>query len=268
MTDKLAVCVGNNYPGTDYELSGCRNDALDWAALLGDQGYETVVLFEPTAAQLMGELETAIARVGWGDRLVFTYSGHGTWVPDTDGDEADRRDEAMVMHELELVTDDELQRLFAGVHTGAGALILSDSCHSGTVSRFLEAPADPDSPRGRAIRTRRPRFLPPTMFAPNLSEARARTLEQTRAGIPRKTVNLISGCADPEYSYDAWFTDPVDGTDRPNGAFTRAAIDAYRPGQSLARWFRRIRANLPNDDYPQSPQLTTTSLYRRYARAL
>ncbi len=257
MTDRIAVCVGNNYPGTDYELAGCRNDALDWASLLDDQGYETVVLFEPTKADLLTELKRAIARVGWGDRLVFTYSGHGTWTPDVDGDEADRRDEAMVMRDLELVTDDEIQTVFSGVHAGAGALILSDSCHSGTVSRFVGQ----DTARRSDVRTV-PRFLPPTRFAPNLSETRAAELEQRTAGTPRKTANLVSGCADPEYSYDAWFGD------RPNGAFTRAAIDAYRPGVSLSAWFRGIRRTLPSADYPQSPQLTTTSLYRRYARAL
>lgn len=257
MSDRIALCVGNNYPGTPYELSGCVNDANDWAARLEAAGYATWVMLEPTAADMLDVLERKIAATGWGDRFVFTYSGHGTWVPDVDGDEADRRDEAMVAGDMELVLDDALQAVFAKVARGAGALILSDSCHSGTVSRFMSPPGH-TPPADGAV----PRFIPPTAFTRNLSETRVAELEARPASTPRPTANLISGCRDTEYSYDAWFGD------RPNGAFTRAAIDAYRPGQSLARWFRAIRATLPNDDYPQTPQLTTSSLYRRYAAAL
>ena len=35
MAKKLALCIGiNDYPGTDSDLSGCVNDANDWAANL------------------------------------------------------------------------------------------------------------------------------------------------------------------------------------------------------------------------------------------
>jgi len=32
---KRALCIGiNDYPGTDFDLSGCVNDAHDWAQAL------------------------------------------------------------------------------------------------------------------------------------------------------------------------------------------------------------------------------------------
>jgi hypothetical protein len=38
--EKRALCIGiNNYPGTQNDLSGCVNDANDWAAVLGKHGF-------------------------------------------------------------------------------------------------------------------------------------------------------------------------------------------------------------------------------------
>lgn len=253
----MAVCVGINYPGTSAQLQGCVNDANDWAALLKGAGYDTALLLdgEATRAAIVSALSTAVAQMRWGDRLVFTYSGHGTWVPDRDGDEADQRDEALCpvdFREGRLITDDELQGIFAAVPRGANALILSDSCHSGTVARNLVGAVSPG----------RPRFVSPSEFT-SLTEERAVELEaRVDATSPRKTASLISGCADQEYSYDAWFGS------RANGAMTRAAIDSYQPGVKLGAWFKAIRAKLPSADYPQTPQLTTSSAYRKYARAV
>ncbi len=94
---KLAVCVGNNYPGTNAELNGCVNDAYDWATCLESSGYLSKVMVEATKKEVLEQLTTMVARATYGDRIVFTYSGHGTWIPDRDGDEADYRDEVLCM---------------------------------------------------------------------------------------------------------------------------------------------------------------------------
>ena len=79
---------------------------------------------------------------------------------------------------------------------------------------------------------------------------------------------LLSGCDDHEYSYDAY----IDG--RYNGAFTRTALDVLTqtvPANvtpkplSYDRWHDIISHRLPNDYYPQSPQLYG-SAYRRRGR--
>jgi hypothetical protein len=245
---KYALCVGNNYPGTDNELAGCVNDMNDWADLLDNNGYDVHVMEEASAENTLYNLHATVGELGWGDRLIFTYSGHGTWMPDQSGDESDFRDEALYMADGSLIMDDELNEVWLGIPYGAGVLTLSDSCHSGTVTRFAQfAP--------QAV----PRFISPAQFT-NLSHSEARDIERVTTTAPsRKTSSLISGCADEEYSYDAWFGG------RANGAFSRAAIDAYTPGASLARWFNNIRVR---PVYPQTPQLTAASLYRRYAKAL
>lgn len=258
MNKRYALCVGNNYPGTSAELSGCVNDANDWHDLLVEVGYDEVLtVLEATKAETLGYLKSLVARARFGDRVVFTYSGHGSWIPDRDGDEVDRRDEVLVAADYMqggLITDDELQEVASGLRYGASLLILSDSCHSGTVNRLLSStPHNPD---------RKPRFLSPAdLPTVGISVERAVDLEQKLAGASRRTANLVSGCADQEYSYDASF----DG--RPNGAFSRVAIDTWEPNIALGRWHKKIREHLPNSWYPQTPQLTA-SRYRKYTRAI
>lgn len=253
---KYALCMGNNYPGTDAELQGCVNDAQDWEQLLRGEGYEITVLTEATKAEAVRDLTEMVGRAKLGDRVVFTYSGHGSWVPDRSGDEADGRDECLVMTDYQaggLLLDDELQEIFDRLSTGAGALILSDSCHSGTVARMVMETAETVA----AV----PRFLPPSEFL-DISTEEAVRREEVPASAPRKTASLISGCADTEYSYDAHFGS------RANGAFTYHALDAYEDTMTLSRWYRAIRRVLPSAEYPQTPQLTAQSTYRRYLTAL
>ena len=98
-----ALCIGiNDYPGTESDLSGCVNDAHDWSAMLAARGYAVRQMFDGEATkaamvQAMGELIGAARN---GDSVVITYSGHGTWVPDTSGDEPDGRDEGLCPHDI------------------------------------------------------------------------------------------------------------------------------------------------------------------------
>jgi hypothetical protein len=255
---KYAVVIGTNYEGASYQLSGCVNDAYDWTALLATTGHGVTPLIgrDATRSAILAELDKAVTRARWGDRIVVTYSGHGTWVPDYDGDELDGRDEAWCPDDMQtagLITDDDLSSVFKDARTGVGILVLSDSCFSGTMTRLLGDEA------AKGVK-----FLPPYMVTRAGDVVRTAEAE-TRLPVSRTytdQASLISGCAEPEVSYDAWFGR------RANGAFTRAAIDAYRQGMSLAAWHNAIRDVLPSGDYPQSPQLVPASPYRRYAKAL
>ena len=95
---KRALCVGiNDYPGTNSDLSGCVNDANDWAAALKTRKYDTVVLLDKKATRkgIVTALNELIQGAQAGDSLVFTFSGHGSWLPDDNGDEPDGRDEML-----------------------------------------------------------------------------------------------------------------------------------------------------------------------------
>lgn len=257
MTDR-AVVVGTNYQGTDYELSGCLNDALDWGALLGGKGYLVTPLLGSAAIRDVIEetLLREVAALGWGDRLVVTYSGHGTYVPDRNGDEVDGYDEAWCPDDMQtagLITDDTLGSIFDTARTGVGILVLSDSCYSGTMTRFA-----PDARPGDV------RFLHPARIAsvPQVSSGNEERSEPLRRDYNSRA-SLVSGSSEWDVSYDAWFGS------RANGAFTRAAIDAYQSGMSLSAWHKATVALLASwKQFPQVPQLLAASAYRKYLRAL
>lgn len=256
MARKFAVCVGiNDYPGSQNDLSGCVNDARDWQDLLTKAGYtaSTLIDSEATKAAVVQLLEGLVHEARFGDRIVFTYSGHGSWVPDADGDEADGRDEAIVLYDFMsggLLLDDEINEIFSKRRFGVRVTIFSDSCFSGSVYKFVEVNPSEDTRRKR-------RFMPPSVFLdPKKLETASKVRHKDLSS--RTTTALISGCSDLEYSYDAW----ING--RANGAFTHFAIQAYKQGTTLKSWYNRIRWSLPSQSYPQTPQLNASAWQRTW----
>ncbi|HEU4408500.1 MAG TPA: caspase family protein [Polyangiaceae bacterium] len=250
---KQALCVGiNNYPGTKSDLSGCVNDARDWAQELGARGYRVKVLLDKQATRraIVSALTKLVTGAVAGDSLVFTYAGHGSWLPDDDDDELDGRDEMLCPYDVgdeQYLLDDDLAKIFKKKARGARLYFISDSCHSGSVTRFA---ADPLSSAGRMPKIR---LLPPLEFVKD-KKTRERVALASRTSRSSRgeayPALLLSGCKDVEFSYDADF----DG--RPNGAMTRAALEALRQDPATPQeWFRAIRARLPSQMYPQTPQL-------------
>jgi hypothetical protein len=267
VSQKLALCIGiNNYPGTGNDLSGCVNDAHDWGAALKARGFTVTKLLDAAATgQAMRDgIARLIEQAQSGDSVVIQYSGHGSYVPDDDGDEPDGTDECLCPHDIQTkgpITDDELSELFAARPFRVKLVFLSDSCHSGTVARFAPI-TTPPTIKGKSAPIRKVRFLPPATFLSS-GETRKLGVRSRRPASPpgRHHALLMSGCQDTEYSYDAWF----DG--RPNGAFTFVALRALAglPGSAKYRdWFKAIRQALPSQQYPQSPNLYGTSTMKKW----
>jgi hypothetical protein len=255
---RRALCVGiNNYPGTGSDLAGCVNDARDWQRLLEQRGYRATVLLDSraTRANMVAALESLIGESGPADALVFTFSGHGSWLPDESGDEPDGRDEMLCPHDVgrgQYLMDDTLGEIFGKKPAGARLYFISDSCHSGTVAKFMPSPL----PRSVQRKLPRPRFLPPAAFVKNRSvlAAAQRVAGLARAVKQKYPALLAAGCRDVEYSYDATFGG------RPNGAFTYFAVRALAKNPSTpTQWMRLTRANLPTAVHPQSPSLYGSS---------
>ena len=93
------------------------------------------------------EAITGLIRGGQrGDVLLVHYSGHGSNVPDDNGDEADNRDEILCPTDLDWydpLRDDWLRSVFDGLGDGVSLTMISDSCHSGTITRAIEPPDAP-----------------------------------------------------------------------------------------------------------------------------
>jgi hypothetical protein len=265
---RFALCIGiNDYPGTGSDLSGCVNDANDWAAEFAKRGFSVEKLFnrKATGEGIRKAIAKVIAKAKNRDSVLIQYSGHGSFVPDTDGDEPDGTDECICPYDIRTrgpITDDELFDLFSARTQGARLVMISDSCHSGTVARFAPI-ATPATMPGRKAPRRIVRFLPPAVF---LSKPEAAKLGLTRAlhrSSPpgRYAALLMAGCQDTEYSYDAWFQG------RANGAFTFVALRALKslPAKAAYRdWYRAIRKALPSQQYPQTPNLYGSSSMKRW----
>jgi hypothetical protein len=257
---KKALCIGiNDYPGTANDLSGCVNDANDWAAELGGRGFTVNKMLDAQAthAALTQAIGDLIKGARKGDTVVITYSGHGTWVPDSSGDEPDGRDEALCPWDIASVgplLDDDIRVLFSQRAAGTRILLLSDSCHSGSVTKGDDSDLDPGMPRAR--------FLPPEAWMPSdeLPHVTARPLTLV-SGLRRSGGDLLlAGCMDTEYSYDTSFKG------RPNGAFSYYALKTLREKKptTYAAWFKAIRSFLPSNRLPQSPQILGSATAQRF----
>jgi len=265
---KRALCIGiNDYPGTSSDLAGCVNDANDWAAVLKGRGFDVQMLIDGQAKgrSMRKAISDLVCQAKSGDLVVVQYSGHGSYVPDEDGDEPDGTDECLCPYDIRTkgpITDDELFDLYGARQQGVKVLMIADSCHSGTVARFAPI-TTPPTIKGRHAPQGKVRFLPPAVF---LSRGEAAKLGARRAIRPssppgRYASLLMAGCQDTEYSYDASFEG------RPNGAFSFVALRclASLPARATYRdWYTAIRKVLPSQQYPQTPNLYGSSSMKKW----
>ena len=234
-----------HYGGWDGELKACEFDAKDMKALASAQGFKPAMILtrDATADAVISSIREAAAKLKSGDMFFLTYSGHGGQVPDTNGDEKDRerQDETWVLWDRQLI-DDELWALWGRFKRGVRILVLSDSCHSGTVTRAMP----PLPARGPMPRIR---LMPPKQ-ARVVYRRNAELYDGIQASVPagerarvRSTVILISGCQDNQFSLDG---------DR-NGLFTETMKKVWRNGvfQGGYRKFRdMIAQRMPREQTP------------------
>jgi hypothetical protein len=134
-----ALLVGLNYAGTPQALSGCINDVTNVSAYLRDAapGIAITTITDAggvavTRSTVLAALTVLAAASATTDFVWIHFSGHGTWVRDTSGDETDRRDETIVLHDG-VLTDDQFSAVLATFAATCTVFVVFDSCHSGTM---------------------------------------------------------------------------------------------------------------------------------------
>jgi len=265
---KHALCIGiNDYPGTDSDLSGCVNDAGDWTVAFENREFMVRKLIDKQATgnAIRAAVKAMVKNAESGDSIVVQYSGHGSFVPDRDGDEPDGVDECLCPQDVNRrgpITDDELFELLRPRQKGVRVLMISDSCHSGSVTRFAPNAIPPAVP-GDNPPELKVRFLPPAAYLSGHEMARMGKRHGGRPARPKNhhTALLLAACQDNEYSYDAYFQG------RPNGAFTFVALRtlATLPSEATYEdWFKKIRLMLPSRQYPQTPNLFGSADMKRW----
>nr|AYM52725.1 peptidase C14 caspase catalytic subunit p20 [Archangium disciforme] len=244
-----------HYAGWDGALMACEADAEDMELIARAQSFSTVrkvLTKEATRERVLKELDEAARVLQAGDLFLLSYSGHGGQLPDRNNDEADAQDETWVLYDGELI-DDEIHAALSRLRQGVRVFMLSDSCHSGTVSRMayaalrntgsLEMLADAvldteaaerrfkDMPVGIALRTYRNNKA---MY----DDIMAALPKEDPKSTMKATVLLISGCQDNQLSSDGTF----------NGLFTANLLRVYNAGKfrgSHRTFHRRIVRRMP-----------------------
>jgi hypothetical protein len=260
---------GAAYGGWDGPLAACEFDANDMAAIAKSQGMKSTVLLtkKGTRANVLAGMRSAAKALKVGDLFFLTYSGHGGQVPDVSGDEADKQDETWCLYDGQLI-DDELYFELSRFALGVRILVLSDSCHSGTVTR--------NAPPALATTHQRPKLMPAAVAmrtyrehqafydklqldvakaagkaAVNPDTALAHVAASGRLTAIVKSFNpavvLISGCQDNQTSMDGDH----------NGAFTEQLLKVSGQGVfkgNYGGFHARIKAAMPAS---QTPNLFT-----------
>lgn len=140
----LSLHIGINEVDSYYyqanipQLRGCLNDMANMETLAKGLNYETHTLenAQATRENIQQKIETLGKRLAPGGILLVTYAGHGAPVPDTDNDENERYDESWVTYDGFLL-DDEINNCLATIPAGRRVVLVSDSCHSRSVARFI-----------------------------------------------------------------------------------------------------------------------------------
>ena len=127
---KKALLVGiNDYAPVGAggpDLRGCVNDVRDMANTLNVLGIipatpgtmQILTDARATRAAILNGFKWLIKGAKKGDVLVFHYSGHGSQVADTSGDELDGKDETICPHDYAtagMIKDDDFRALLAGL---------------------------------------------------------------------------------------------------------------------------------------------------------
>ena len=231
---KKALLVGINYVGTGNALYGCINDVNAVNAHLMSKGFTCQLItdntaLKPTRETILNTFKLLLVNAVAGDVLVFHYSGHGSYVKDTNRDEMDGYDEAIVSRDMKYILDDEFKSLLVNyLKKDVTLFALFDSCHSGTMLDLKYQYMD--SLHGADV-----------IYPKNLATA--------------GKVYMMSGCMDTQTSADA-FIDK-----RAQGAMTWAWLESLKTKQSTWReLLRSIRTLLKNGGYPQIPQFSTGTL--------
>jgi len=251
MMHKIAVCVGiNKYPDPRNNLRGCVNDAKGLKRCLKKYyDFDKITLLldhHATYKNVINSIKQSMLELSDCGHFVFSISSHGTSIIDRSGDEADRRDEAICLYDR-LLVDDTFKQLLDHAPVGMKLTVISDCCHSGSITRsWIDDDIDPTS-KIRYIPAINLGIASDVSTAPN--QRKIFTPINTQANMREV---LITGCKSDEYSYDCLFGSKY------HGALSYNIIDIMNTCKhtlTYNEFYKLIRDRLPSRQSPQSPQL-------------
>jgi len=209
------------YGGWDGSLNACESDATAMLAIATAQKYvacRQLLTKDATAAGVLNGIQQAASQLQSGDLFLLTYSGHGGRIsdPESPGKQVD----TWALYDRMLISH-ELYRAWAEFAPGVRVFVTSDSCHSGTVTRFVPVFT------GRTAHHGKSRAVPQRV-ASIAYTAHKEMYDQLTRQNPSSLQNqintsvlLISGCQDEQESSDG----------DTNGLFTSELLSVWNGGR-------------------------------------
>lgn len=229
----------NAYSGWDGTLNACEADAAAMLAIAKSQGYagsSMLLTQQATAASVLDGIKQAAKELQSGDLFLLTYSGHGGRVPDPES--GGMQVDTWALYDRMLISH-ELYREWSAFASGTRIFVTSDSCHSGTVTRFAPSFKERTALHGKSRAV-------PRMVASNVYLAHRTMYDDLTRNNPKSlqgqidaSVLLISGCQDEQESSDG---------DK-NGLFTSELLSVWNDGQfsgSYPEFYRDILNAMPD----------------------
>ena len=275
---RSALLVGINYNNNpDATLNGCYNDVVNVSQYLrtvlaypasavsiltdgnrGAAGAGTASAVPPTRQNILAGIAALVSGMVAGDEAVFHFSGHGSLVRDTNGDEATGLDSCLCPLDYNapasaaggIITDDEIRVLLVNkVPRGARLYVILDCCHNGT---------------GCDVRYKYEDFSillrPPSGRAAAIWRTQQKAFTNGRYTNTVGEVFMISGSRDEQTSADAYINNAF------AGALTYAVFAILRANQATIRTYswssflRDVRHFMRVNRYSQIPQVMTGQL--------
>ena len=196
----------------------------------------------PTKNNIINNLTNAINNLNENDILIIYYSGHGSRVTDTSGDEISGLDSVIVPIDVTsngYIVDDQLRNIFKNLKSNFRVLSFFDSCNSGSVcdlrynyfdTSYREFPSDVNS----------------SLIS------RANIITNQKYEDLNGQVISISGCKDTELSYESVSFDGKLG-----GALTYCVVKTLKenPNISFSAFLQNVRSMLSSRGFSQTPSL-------------
>ena len=239
---KLALLFGLNYVNSDNKLNGCINDINNTKEMLSKHfGYipenikvltdETNV--KPTYNNMIKALYNLSSRTITEtiDEVWISYSGHGSYVKDSDGDEDDGKDEVLVPLDYKtsgMIKDDFLHDIISKINKKTHVTIVIDACHSETMIDLPYRYIQKDSQN---------------------------VIENKYSKLSGHDIIMVSGCRDDQTSADAW---NVENSREYSGAMTSSllhVLDKNNYNITCSKLLEEMRIFLKDRNYKQVPQI-------------
>ncbi len=251
---RRALLIGINYYKTKSELHGCINDIEHVRNYLktycGFQDSEILMLrddskdsqHQPTGQNIFNGFFWLTKDAKPESRLFIHYSGHGSYIRDRSGDEADGRDETICPVDYAtngMITDDQLRKYLAEpLPAGCRMTALFDSCHSGTVLDLRCNYKINKTRRGCTFSIDVDKHYPNT----------------------QGKVTLISGCKDNQTSADAWEERQSQGAMTYSFLKTMKKLRIKGKHPTYGNMIKNLTFFVKKKGYQQIPQLSTGRL--------